>query len=85
MRYSKNSYSRIRCCRYFGLSALASIGYFKKEVVDIRKLNLSITKLGLLKSKKDAKMFREYANKHIKELAPFMVLEILIKLKIKDL
>ncbi len=61
----------------FGLSALANIGYSKKEVGDICKLNLATTQYGLLKSKEDANVFTEFANKHILEHAPFMVLEIL--------
>ncbi len=61
----------------FGLSALANIGYSKKEVGDICKLNLATTQYGLLKSKEDAKVFTEFANKHIIEHAPFMPLKIL--------
>jgi len=63
----------------FGLSAIANIGYSKEEAKKICKLNLAVTEYGLLKSKEDAKIFTEFANKHIIEHEPFMPLKILIK------
>lgn len=60
----------------FGLSAIANVGYSTSEAQNIEKLNISLTKFGLIENKNDSDRLSVYADKYVEEHAPFSSIKI---------
>lgn len=61
----------------WGISAIANIGYTKKEIDEIRNLGIEITHYGLVSNLKNAFAFSAAVSGYVKEHGPFFPVEIL--------
>ncbi len=61
---------------YFGLSAIANIGYTSNEVTDIENLDIDTNRFGLINNKDDGIRFALFADTSAEEHSPFIPIRV---------
>jgi len=61
---------------YFGLSAIANIGYTPNEVINIGNMDIDINRFGLINNKDDGIRFALFSNASAKEHSPFFPIRV---------